>query len=355
MDTMNNPNSDSVEHLQRYLLLPRRPVGFKEVDGSIESVDPQTKIRPVVVTSNPKPDLVGLRSGQRSGLLQLDGEALKIEGCGVERALGKKGSYRDEHRGTPVGGYLLSVAQKRVDRILKTNQRLTQDGWPVSYNPVAIIRYGKEFRYSPYGIWGVFAKLFGGNPDTLAEELAAPVIGIKGDTKASEFYTLKPQDRRAAGIIAFRLGLMAGAQNRALGAKQRNAITNTNAFSRYARNYVAFVEGEQVYLARVDDEDAFLYRNITDPLEGYRGVDVLISTALGALNEDEEEEEEEQDEEGEKVEGYAREVLGGKHHPYRSKSFRLQFERGYELGYAKPDDRRPITRADLRVAYGLAI
>lgn len=52
-----------LENLAKCLLVPRAQVGLREVDARVEPIDTQTKIRPVVITSNPTPDLTGFRSG----------------------------------------------------------------------------------------------------------------------------------------------------------------------------------------------------------------------------------------------------------------------------------------------------
>ncbi len=343
--------------LEKYLLLPRAQVGLRklrEVDVRVEPIDTQTKIRPVVITSNPTPDLVGFRSGQRSALLTVDGEAFKVEGCGIEKAFGKGRFYTTEHRATPVGGYLLSVAQKRIEAIQRINKRLKEEGWPVPYEPEAIIHYGKEFGYSPYGIWGLFAKLFGRNPYTVQEELVAPVMRIKGDTRLSEFYPLKPKHSKAAKEIAFNLGLMSGAQDRKIGTRGTSAITDTKTFSKYLQNFVIFFEDDQVYVAKVGDENAFLYRLVKDPAAGYKGAEKLVS---GILLSDEEEEGEEGEYHPGEAEDLGKDALKEilKRRPYHHRPFREQFWKGYENGYKNPDDRRRVIVAEFRETYGLAL
>lgn len=170
----------------------------------------------------------------------------------------------------------MSVAERRIEAVQKINERLKEEGWPVPYEPEAIIHYGKEFRYSPYGIWGISVRLFKGNPYTMQEELAAPVMRIKGDTRLSEFYPLKPEHSKAGREIAFNLGIIAGAQDRKMGARRTNAITNPKTFIRHLQNFVIFVQDDQAYVVRVGDETAFLYRQVKDPLAEYRGVGKAI-------------------------------------------------------------------------------
>ena len=107
-----------LENLTKHLLVPRAQVGLREVrevDARVEP--PESKIKPVVITSNPNPELRGHRSWQRSALLTVDGDTFKIEGCRIEKAFGKGRFYTTAHRAIPVGGYLLSVAQKRIEAI----------------------------------------------------------------------------------------------------------------------------------------------------------------------------------------------------------------------------------------------
>lgn len=342
-----------LENLKKYLLVPRAQVGLREVDARVEP--PESKVKPVVITSNPTPDFTGLRSGSRSALLTVDGEAFKVEGSRIEKAFGKGKFYTTEHRATPVGGYLLSVAQKRIEAIQQNNKRLTEEGWPVPYEPEAIIHYGREFRYSPYGILTVFMKLSRDNPNVVWEELAAPVMRIKGDTRLSEFYPLKPEHSRAAREIAFSIGIMAGAQDRKMGTRRTNAMTNPKTFSRYLQNFVIFSEDDHVYVTKVGDENAFLYRLVKDPRAEYRGVEKLVSATLTATSRDDEENEEEEEENrSEEAEDQVKDLLkGSPRKPYHHKPFREQFWEGYAEGHKNPDSRRPVTVTDLRAAYGL--
>ena len=343
-----------LENLTKHLLVPRAQVGLREVNARVEPIDTQTKIRPVVIASNPTPDLTGLRSGQRSALLTVDGEAFKVEGCRIEKAFGKGKFYTTDHRATPVGGYLLSIAEKRIGEIQRINKQLTEEGWPVPYEPEAIIHYGREFRYSPYGIFTPFKKLSRDNPNVVWEELAAPVMRIKGDTKLSEFYPLKPEHSRAAREIAFNIGLMAGAQDRKMGTHAA-AVTSPKKFMRYLQNFVIFSEGDQVYVGKVGDETAFLYAHVKDPIAEYRGVGELISTISTATSGDEEEQEEEEEDHTEEPEELAMDALKGSlsRKPYRHRAFREQFWAGYTEGRKNPDSRIPIAVDDLRAAYGL--
>jgi hypothetical protein len=326
----------------------------REVDARVEP--PESKIRPVVITSNPNPDLVGFRSGPRSALLTVGGEAFKVEGCRIEKAFGKGRFYTVEHRATPVGGYLLSVAEKRIEALQRHNKRLTEEGWPVPYEPEAIIHYGREFAYSPYAIWGPLVKLFGGNRYTTQEELAAPVMRIKGDTRLSEFYPVKPVNSKAARELAFSIGLMAGAQDKKMGVRT-SEMTNPKRFSGYLQSFVVFLEDDHLYAAKFGDETAFLYRHVKDPRKESKVATELASTDLTAIFGDEEEQEEEEENRQEEGEGLVRDALGGtlSRKPYHHRPFREQFWLGYAEGHKKPDYRKPISRADLHVAYGLTV
>lgn len=347
------------------LLVPRNTIRFRGLIGmpgvKVEPVSGiETKVKPVVITAGEDYDFEGVASGGRSGLLIVDGSTLKVEGSNIEQALRKKGDYRTDNRGTPEGGYIRSIAEKRIQAILRINEKLTNNEFPVAYKPEAIIYYGKEFGYSPYGIWRHVAKLFGHNLDTISDELAAPVMSIKGDTRVSEFYRLKPRNTKAAQQVAHILGLMAGAQNKIIGAKKRTTITSSSKFSRMARNYVVFLEGDRIYLAMVGNEDTFLHRNVKSGAEDYSGLTrdltQLISLALGGDDGEDSDEEPEEEQEGE-LEKQGEEMISGvfKRHPYHSKSFRVQFERGFESGYKNPDKREPITLEMLVEAFDLQL
>ena len=359
------PISPQQQYSEYGLLVPRREVRFRDVSGFLGvRVEPvsgiETKVKPVVITAGEDYGFEGIATiSRRSGLLIVDGRALKVEGCNIEQALRKKGDYRTDDRGTPKGGYVRSIAEKRIQAILRINEKLTNEEFPVAYEPVEIIHYGKEFRYSPYGILRPVPKLFGENPDIVSDELAAPVMSIKGDTRASEFYRLEPRNAKAAHQVAYRLGLMAGAQNKIIGAKKRTTIAKRKAFSRMASNYAVFLESDQVYLAMVGNEDTFLRRNVKSGAEDYSGlgeaVAQILTLALGG--DDEEDSDEEQEEERhEELEEGAREMIFGKNKrgPHYSKPFRLQFESGFERGYKNPDKREPITLEMLVEAFDLS-
>ena len=353
------PISPQQQYSDYGLLVPRRTIRFRYV-SNLPGVNSgiETKVKPVVITSGKDYDFEGIAAiSRRSGLLIADGSALKVEGCNIEHALSKKGVYRTGDEKIPVG-YILAIAEKRLDAVRKTNERLIGEGFLVAYKPETIIHYGREFRYSPWGIWGPVVKLFGGDRATVADEFAAPVFGIEGETRASELYMLKPMDGKAARQVAYRLGLMAGAQDRVRNVKMGGEITNPKLFIRMTRNYAVFIKGEQVYLAWVGNEDAFLNANFKPGHEDFSsGIDELIGMVftLGARADDDEDEEDSAEERANELEDQGRKMVSGlfKSTPYHNKNFRTQFEKGFDGGYKNPDKREPIPLEMLVQAFDL--
>ncbi len=239
--------------LEYGLLVPREPRGFKEVDGWIEPVNSSSvaSINPVVTVNIPYANFVGLKSGRRSGLLSVE-EALKVKGCRISSALKAEGPYTVRHifpNGStgiyPEGGSTLSVVEREISNTLFINELLIAEGFPVPYEPKAIMHYGVMF-----------------NPDgaDCAEELAASVMGVKGDTRLAELYRLKPADIKAARRVANRLGVISGVQKRVT-----NGLYWANSES--AGNYVVFSEGNQLHSAPVDFEDTLPYEDVDIPEE----------------------------------------------------------------------------------------
>jgi len=350
------------ENLQRYLLVPRKPRGFKEINGRVEPInsDSDMTIPPVVTVDIPYATLVGVRSGTRSGLLSVesaDGEkAVKVKGCRLLSALKAKGPYRVSHihpsgkmGGSPEGGLTLSAVEREIDNTLFFNELLTEEGFPVPYEPLAIIHYGKMFE--PEG------------RSEYAEELAASVMQVKGDTRLAELYRLKAINIKAARRVAHRLGLMAGAQKRA---------TNWSYWqdSDTVGNYVVFFNSDQLHLAPVDFEDTCPYKNV-DILEEEqrllrkrgnfdypvwlnRSKELNLSEApnlerytialiFGSMNKSS----------LSFVEG-TRPSLKSTAQYISPGYFRKEFKKGFEVGYKNPDKRESLTRTDLHAAYDLA-
>lgn len=353
-----------LENLAKYLLVPRKPRGFKKVDGRVEFVnsDSDISIAPVVTVNSSHADLVGLRSGRRSGLLNVEGvggeTAIKVKGCRILSALKADGSYiitRFSDGGSPEGGQTLSAVQREIDNTRLLNELFSAEGFPVPYNPEAIIHYGVMF--NPNG------------RSEHAEELAASVMRIIGDTRLAELYRLEVRSFEAARKIAFRLGVIAGAQKRV-----------TNGFywndSQSVGNYVVFVEGDQLHLSTVDFDDTIPYENVDIPAEiqylSTRNDALHYPGWLKSLKELALSEAPDLERHAiARIFGTMRRSslsfvegnrLGrpGFYIPDEYKHtvpsyFRGKFEKGFKEGYKHSDRRKPIPVADLVVAYGLKV
>lgn len=347
-----------IEGLTNLLLYhnTRHRVGLREADevgAWVEPVNSTTPVRPVVMTSNESRNLEGLRSGRRSALFELDGqpadEGFKVKGGGIESAFKSSGLYRTSHRNlgyAPEGGCVLSAVEREINNTLFFNELFTAEGFPVPYQPEATIHYGKMFE--PDG------------RSECAEELAASVMRIKGDTRLAELYRLKVRDYEAARGVAFKVGLIAGAQKR---------VTNNFYWkdSQSTGNYVVFLNDGHLNLAPIDFEDTFPYKefNISEEMRHnsaiyhtlhspwlfrrWREIDLsdapelekyTITRIFGSM-----------------YRSSLSTVEGGfsNKRGFAPSYFKLEFIKGFRDGYKNPDRREPITRADLRAAYGLKV
>lgn len=310
-------NSQQVKRtLQEILLAPRDTVRFKYVDGRIEPINTNTSVKPVIITEDENFDLIGLSSGGRGGLLNLDGEVFKVKGCRIKPALETE-LYRDTHYVTndPRGGLLVASAQREIEQTIHFNKIISREGFLSPYSPEAIIHYGKEFK-PKYPTWlkvlepeFIFKELF-----KQKEELAASVMNVKGDTRLPEIYGHEVCDQEAASTLAYKFGLIAGAQKK---------ITEGVCFFWglgvcHIANYVVFLENGYVHLAMIDFDSA--YTPIIKSLAGFRERLRILQTL-----------------------SY-----------FRSPEYlRKQFSRGFKDGYKNPDKRESIAIDELCKAYSL--
>lgn len=323
--------------LEKCLLVPRETVGFKEVKGIVDKIDSSAKIKPVILTDEPSPDFLGFKSGGRSGLLSLDSVVYKIKGCNIKPAFETEAAYTTTYRWNeePVGGQLLADSKREIEFTHHINELLTTEGFPVPYEPSAIIRFGKFFQIDPTNSrWyplNLLKEAFIGK-----EELAASVMRIKGDTRLPEIYGLKVQNEKAAFEIAYKFGLMAGAQKRVTENKIFWSFQNTNT---HVGNYVVFEEKGDIYLGMVDLDDAAKYSPIKnrlavfDPLIGVTLKEQEIGTILSSLN------------------STISSMIGGINQGCAPQYFKNGFIGGFREGYKNADKREPITHADLHAVF----
>lgn len=189
----------NVQGLEYGLLLPRDPLRLKIVSGSVEYLNSNTnlKVPPVAITYGDFDDFQGLKSGSRSALFELGNEKLKIEGCDIEAAILLGHLYKERYvrvsdgktSKTPRGGYILPIAQLKAENTLELNERFTDAGFPVPYEPIAIIHYGVNFK--PSSARSSIREFVLGGPSLKgAEDLGAVVMKFKGDTRMAELYRL---------------------------------------------------------------------------------------------------------------------------------------------------------------------
>ena len=289
-------NQQQYSGLEYGLLIPRPTVKFRDLSDvpgvRVEPVNSEkdTSVKPVVITTGETYDFEGVKSGGRSGLLRFAeaGPSYKIKGCRIERTLGN-GLYQREY-GTsrvPANGHLLALVEQEIKNTIDNNEILTKERFLVPYEPEAMIHYGVMFPTDIRPKW--FIKLeqlfyFGRHqneiPDTsnlslkeIAEmlyqrglkqdELAASVMKVKGDTRIPALYGLEIQDYEAASTIAYRLGLIAGAQLRVT---EHEFIWEGSA---HVGNYVLWVENNQLHISMVDFEDTPKYNKLKNQLSRF--------------------------------------------------------------------------------------
>lgn len=315
-------NRDSLENC---LLVPRDIIGFEEVSGVVEKVDLDTRINPVMLTHGQNPDFLGLKSGERSGLFSVNGDTYKIKGCDI--ILAQIGAHSLTE---PEGGQTLQSAKREVEFIQATNEILTEEGFSVAYQPSAIIHYQKlfkpnlsDFHYPRH--WQFIEPFLG------KRKLAASVMKIKGDTRLPEIYIQEFKDKGAASAIAYRLGLMAGAQRRVTENKILWTLGNS-----HVGNYVVFEEEAKVHLGMVDFDAALRYNTIINQFLRLKvkGIESILAS-MNSPNYN---------------------IVGGKvrnENEIAPEYFKRDFIRGFRDGYQNPDKRETIRRADLHIAFGI--
>ena len=311
--------------LEKCLLVPRDAVGFEEVNGIVEKIDLDTRIKPVILTHGQNPDFLGLKSGERSGLFSVDDDAYKIKGCDIILAQIRAHSLID-----PEGGQTLPATKREVEFVRTINELLTKEGFSVPYQPSAIIHYQKlfkpdlsDFRYPLH--WQFIEPFLG------KRELAASVMKIKGDTRLPEIYIQELKCKDAASAVAYRLGLIAGAQRRVTENKILWTLGNS-----HVGNYVVFEEEAEINLGMVDFDAALRYNPFINQF--FRLKVKGIERILASMNDP----------------NYY--TVGGKvinKKEIAPEYFKKEFARGFRDGYQNPDKRETIRHTDLHTAFGI--
>ncbi len=333
--------SSILEQADYGLLVPRKQIRLKRVNGHVKAFDSVTTIfeNPIVLTTSDRYDLVGIASGHRSALVNIGGIAYKIKGCAIEKAFTSDGLYRrTRNKEAPKGGVLLADAENELQRTRQIGELLTQEGFRYPYEPHESFLYGKQWMpKDEIPQW--LRDFYEGMKDfsyieqlgiTLFDEqrpveLGALVMKIKGDTRLPEVYLQQESSTRAVSDIAYKLGLTAGAQKR---------ITHEYYWGADAHlgNYVVFLEEDHVHMAMVDFEEtrprlelnmvARLLQNFWERKEIPRSV------------------------------SYAGRNFRKKDEPsVPSSHFRVGFKRGFDEGWKNPEKRESIHINDLREAY----
>ncbi|MEK6868214.1 MAG: hypothetical protein AABX98_05330 [Nanoarchaeota archaeon] len=247
------------------LLIPRRRVRLKPVDGDVQSFDSAALIfeKPVVITASDDSLLEGIASGHRSVLTIINGMVYKIKGCAIEKAFNNDGLYRRIHNGeAPKGGVIFNDAKNELLRTRQIGNLLTRAGFCFPYEPQESFLYRKQWVAED-----VMPEWFRRIDDWITElsyakqlgifieapqpfPLGAAVMKIMGDTRLPEIYLQREKLPEAVSDIAYKFGLSAGAQMR---------VANEYYWGRrdaHVGNYVVFLEGDNVYIAMVDFEEA---------------------------------------------------------------------------------------------------
>ena len=206
-------------NLEYGLLVPRKPMKFRIVEGSYETAN--GALPPLVRTSYNHHDFEGFESGRRSGIIKKDKSIFRIKGCEIEQAFRRNDLYkrtRDTFGGQgfdPYGGMLLPDAQNELKWLRVYNEILAKEGFPACNEPHGIINYGRRFKRDtltdliiPEFLLGAF-----GLPKSEGQ-LAASVMKIRGDTRLPEIYVQDVQNIEGASAVAYGLGLLAGAHKR---------------------------------------------------------------------------------------------------------------------------------------------
>jgi hypothetical protein len=347
------PISPEQQYSEYGLLVPRPTVKFRDLSGVKELADKvrvepvnsevDLNIKPVVITSREHYDYEGVRSQGRGGIILFGGVKYKIKGCRVELALESQDLYRETHASNvPKGGQLLSDVVEEIENTRKSNELLIAEGFSVPYEPEAIIHYGKVFKSNRAGIFlsKVARAVAYTDPGILFEhlldqdELAASVMKIKSDTRLLDFYSRRIRNEEAALTIAYRFGLIAGAQKR---------VTEDFYWISHVGNYVIFIEDNKVHLSMVDLGDAISYQDLKFKFLNSKRRNFEINHILRSADRSR----------------LAVRMFYWSHNVPKErrfnvpKYFREAFAKGFMDGYKNPDKREPITLDMLVEAFDL--
>ncbi len=330
------------------LLVPRDPVKFKIVPGWFESLNTTgNRVTPLVRTTDENFNFEGIESGTRSGLLLMDGLILKIKGCNIGAAF-KDGceiyrTTRDElfkPGKETYGGQVLADAEKELRWLAIYNQIISQEGFLNCQEPIGNIYYDKKFKRDRRQNWTYSVFLLEmlrklSNPELTWEQvddysdkkfnaglteqdLAASAMKVKGDTRLPELYRQRVSDTYAEAELAYKFGLMAGAQKRITENTFLWGVGNA-----HDGNYVIFSEGDNVYLAMADFDGAHSAKK------------AFIKLSSGG------------------IQAWEGELLKRRFYRNPSSNFVANFRRGFSEGHKNPDKRGTITLEMLCEAYDL--
>ena len=309
------------ERLGYGLLVPRDNIKFRQVNARVESIEEAVKAPPLVITTKTDYDFIGAKSGQRSGLVSINGDMLKIKGCAMEPAFEVDGHYTVNH-GTryndPEGGITRPDVMREVINTIILNKVLSRRRFQTVQEPAAIIHYDKMFKSSQM---------------THEEELLAVVMKVKGDTRFPEIYRRGVKSIDAAGMVTQRLGLMAGAQKRVTEDARILWSIDPDHGNAHIGNYIIFVDNDYLHLGMCDLESMANEFDELSPAEFSDACDreqnrllgSLMASPVGFVDGIYRESEEEAD----------RDLA-------KQDPFRPQFVTGFLAGYENPDKREPI-------------
>lgn len=340
------------------LLMPRPDLRLGSVSGrvialygnnTIHKVFPQPLVRfPEHIDGykldEPPSFIGGYGSGRRSALVK-NGEAYKIRGCAVAAALMVR-DYHKERRGhpdEPFGGDTLPVVCAGLAQTAYVRDMLRKHEMPFPLEPIGLFEYDAGFRPAECAEWDAVFDLireftFFKNPEKMPGfrqfakkpvPLAASVFRINGDTRLDEIAACPNRSEEAIQEIAYRFGLMAGAEKRVLSDVCWGDNSNIG-------NYVIYEHGSHVYLSMVDfDGEWFshqsngLVRRLNNWLEN--------SSIVASF------------------EGYNKRWQRRSKSKSFSPDFILNFQRGFKEGLENPDKRKSVSLDLLRDAYELGL
>lgn len=318
------------------LLVPREPIRLKTARGLVEKLDQSIlSVPPLIITKDEAYDFDGLRSGGRGGLVNIDGINLRIKGCGLVSLFIHNGKYFESmHAGRtfePYRAQYLSSAEDELKWLRIYNKAMKRQGFPTPCEPVAIIDYGIEFEPADLSAYVVikFAKVFPGR-FKFDGKLGASVMKVSGDTRLPEIYRQDILTHEAALVVAYRFGLMAGSQK---------GLTDEVFFwdlgNAHAGNYLVFKEGENIYLAMTDFDEAFRASAFHNQIARVNPIIFPFPPFFGTQKSKEK-----------------RHLLSSVY-DQTSPNLRREFQRGFKDGYANPDKRELLPLELLCQAYDL--